>query len=45
VAIDAVADALPDAFPHHVAGPMIAHARNWMTLPAGQVDAGLVGSS
>lgn len=41
-AIDAVADALPDEFPDHVAGPVIAHARNRMTLLTDQVDAGLI---
>lgn len=41
-AIDAVADALPDEFPDRVAGPIVAHARNRMTLLTDQVDAGLI---
>ena len=42
-AIDAVTEALPGDFPDRVAGPIIAHARNRMTLLADQVGAGLVG--
>lgn len=44
-AIDAVADTLPEEFPDRVAGPIIVHAKNRMTLLADQVDAGLVGRS
>lgn len=44
-AIDRVADNLPVDFPERVAGPIITHARNRMTLLADQVNAGLVGRS
>lgn len=44
-AIDAVADALPEEFPDRVAGPIIAHAKNRMTLLTDQVAAGQVGCS
>jgi serine/threonine-protein kinase HipA len=42
-AIVTVADALPKGFPNRVAGPIIAHAKNRMTLLTDQDDAGLVG--
>jgi serine/threonine-protein kinase HipA len=42
-AIVTVADALPKGFPDRVAGPIIAHAKNRMTLLTDQDDAGLVG--
>jgi len=41
-AIDAVAGALPAGFPDRVAGPILEHARNRMTLLTGQAGAGLV---
>lgn len=44
-AIDSVADVLPEEFPERVAGPIIVHARNRMTLLTDQVDAGSVGRS
>lgn len=44
-AIDAVADRLPAGFPDRVAEPIIAHARNRMTLLTKQVEAGQVGYS
>jgi len=42
-AIDTVANRLPEDFPERVAGPIITHARNRMTLLTDQVDAGMVG--
>jgi hypothetical protein len=41
-AIDTVADALPSWFPDRVAGPIIAHAKNRMTLLTEQVGTGLL---
>lgn len=44
-AIDSVAGSLPAAFPDRVAGPILAQARNRMSLLVDQVDAGLLGRS
>jgi HipA N-terminal domain len=42
-AIEAVADALPGDFPDRVAGPIIEHARNRMTLLTDQLGSGVIG--